>query len=70
MVVKSTRTLNDSAVGAFDNAIALVPIGISYIVPDAFSAAGGVDFRRSVGVPVVDGLRTFEILYRFSNMLS
>ena len=62
LVEIGTRTLDDSAVGAFDNAIALVSIGISYVIPDAFRAAGGMDFKWSVGIPMVAGYRTFEIL--------
>ena len=70
MVEQCTRTFDDGTVRAFDDAIALVPIGIGRVVPDAFGAAGGVDLGCSVGIPVLDGFRTFEILDGFTDMLS
>ena len=69
MVEQRTRTFDDGTVRAFDDAIALVPIGIGRVVPDAFGAAGGVDLGCSVGIPVVNGFRTFEILDGFTDML-
>ena len=38
-------------------------------MPDTFGAAGGMDLGCSVGIPVVNGFRTFEILNGFSDML-
>ena len=70
MVEQRTRTFDDGTVRAFDDAIALVPIGISCVVPDAFSAACGVDLGCPVGIPMLDGFRTFEILDGFTDMLS
>ena len=61
-VEETPSPLDDRTIGAFDNTVVLVTIGVGLVMSDAFVFARRMQLQGSIAVPMMDFVGALEVL--------